>query len=183
MDKTSCQTHPWQEVLARAVDAFPTHILTTQDLVLKLGMKTLSGEVSWTPIRPEQWTTIVCDGDEIRVGYTGAEADGVHLDSPSPVVIFTYESSSTGTHRAHILLPKSYRVSHSWIGREVFLDWQFNFITEGCPSYCSQAVFSSRTGIKWLGCYYNSENFARHSRVRTNQNYSFAMVSCHLPNA
>jgi hypothetical protein len=98
--------------MARAVDAFSAQIMETQDLILKLGMKTLSGNVAWTPLHPEQWTEIVRDGDEIRIGNIAAEAEGVHLDAPSPVAIFTYENPLTGTHRANVLLPKTYRVSH-----------------------------------------------------------------------
>ena len=98
--------------MARAVDAFSTQIMETQDLILKLGIKTLSGNVAWAPLHPERWTEIVRDGDEIRVGYIGAEAEGIHFDAPSPVAIFTYENPLTGTHRANILLPKTYRVSH-----------------------------------------------------------------------
>jgi len=55
-----------------AIDSFHTHITSAgtpvQDLVLKLGMKSLSGEITWSLLRPEQWTDIVRDGDEIRLG-------------------------------------------------------------------------------------------------------------------
>ena len=72
----------------------------------------LSREVTWTPLHPEQWTRIVHDGDEIRVGYIGGEAQGVHLDAPSPVTMFICRKYVAKTKCASVLLPKTYRVSH-----------------------------------------------------------------------
>jgi len=57
--------------MAMAVDSFHTQITSSgtaiKDLVLKLGMKALSGAIIWVPLRSERWTDIVRDGDEIRL--------------------------------------------------------------------------------------------------------------------
>lgn len=104
--------------MARAVDAFSAQIMAVQDLVLKLGVKTLSGGVAWTPLTPERWSGVVRDGDEFRVGYIGGEPQGIYSDAPSPVVIFTYNNPhpGIGIQCAYIHLPKTYRVSHPSVG-------------------------------------------------------------------
>jgi hypothetical protein len=66
-----------------AIDFFHSQItsagIPVQDLVLKLGMKLLSGEITWAPFRPEQWTDIVCNRDEIRLGGGGAEVVDLYV--------------------------------------------------------------------------------------------------------
>ena len=72
-----------------AVDAFHVQIVAqgteVTDLVLKLGMKQSSGLMAWVPLRPELWTNIVSDGDEIQLG-SNAEDMAVYV--PGPVVTF-----------------------------------------------------------------------------------------------
>jgi len=73
-----------------AIDLFHTQISSAstpvQDLVLKLGMRSLSREITWAHLRPEQWTDLVCNGDEIRLGSSGAE--GVDLYDPTLLITF-----------------------------------------------------------------------------------------------
>jgi len=72
-----------------AIDLFHTQIASTptlQDLVLKLGMRTLCGEITWVPLPPEEWTDLVCNGDDIRLGSSGAE--GADLYDPPLVINF-----------------------------------------------------------------------------------------------
>ena len=92
-----------------ALDAFHTQIMASgtkvTDLVLKLGMKSLAGVITWGLLRPEQWTDIVRDGDEIRVGGSGIESVG--LDATGPLVIFYRD----GWDSRMMLLPRTCEVS------------------------------------------------------------------------
>lgn len=76
--------------MAMAVDAFHIQIAAqgteVKDLVLKLGMKSSSGPIAWAPLRPEQWTEIVRDRDEIQVGNGSAEVLDSH--DPGPLITF-----------------------------------------------------------------------------------------------
>lgn len=73
-----------------AVDAFHVQLAAqgteVTDLVLKLGMKSSSGPISWAPLRPEQWADIIRDGDEIQLGSGSAEDMGLHV--PGPLISF-----------------------------------------------------------------------------------------------
>jgi len=107
-----------QEAMAMAIDSFHTQIksagIPVQDFVLKLGMKSLSGEITWAPLRPEQWADIVSNGDEIRVGGSGVEADG-----PGPVIVFGLIEGYSGSHfpttskHITVVLPKTREVNHT----------------------------------------------------------------------
>ena len=98
-----------------AVDAFQPQIVSTgtevEDLVLRLGMKTASGGVTWVPLRPERWTDIVRDGDEIwlQLGSDGAEVVG--LRDPGPLITFRYSVNGC-QYSTTIILPKTYEVSY-----------------------------------------------------------------------
>jgi len=102
-----------------AIDSFHTHITSAgtpvQDLVLKLGTKALSGEVTWSLLRPEQWTDIVRDGDEIRLGGDGVDFSDFH--GPNPIItlkrISYYDLRSGWTQYKYVttLLPKTYEVN------------------------------------------------------------------------
>jgi len=92
------------------IDAFHTQIdnkkMDVKDLVLRLGMKSSSGVVNWVPLRPKQWSNIVCDGDEIRVGDNDEEISGLY--DPIPLVTFKrYPAGRSVT----MLLPKTIEVS------------------------------------------------------------------------
>ena len=91
-----------------AVDAFHTQIERTgasvEELVLKLGMRSLSGEISWALLRSERWSNIVRDGDEIRLeGST--EASGLH---GRRITI----KRPAGEGYITMFLPKTYEVSY-----------------------------------------------------------------------
>ena len=76
--------------MAMAVDAFHVQIAAqgteVTDLVLKLGMKSSSGPMAWAPLRPEQWTDIIRDSDEVQLGSGSAEDMGLYI--PGPLVSF-----------------------------------------------------------------------------------------------
>ena len=102
-----------------AIDSFHTHITSAgtpgQDLVLKLGMKSLSGEITWSLLRPEQWTDIVRDGDEIRLG-DGSVPDISDLHGPSPIITLMGPKIDPHTKTKNskfvtTLLPKTCEVS------------------------------------------------------------------------
>jgi len=98
-----------------AVDTFHNQItaawMEVTDLVLKLGMKSLEGVITWALLRPEQWTDIVRDGDEIRVGGSGADVTG--LNDQRPLVTFQCRSRGSGEFEyTGILLPKTGKVSN-----------------------------------------------------------------------
>jgi hypothetical protein len=114
----------WQEAKAMAVDAFHAEItdagMDVSDLVLKLGMKSLAYETTWALLRPEQWTDIVRDGDEIRLGRRGG-AEVIDLYGPGPLVTFKHLIGyNTGKIYKYVtmLLPKTCEVSHVEIGSE-----------------------------------------------------------------
>ena len=107
-----------QEAMTMAIDSFRTQIKSNgtpvQDFVLKLGMKSLSGEITWAPLRAEQWADIVSNGDEIRVGGSGVpEADG-----PGPVIVFGLIEGYSGSHfpttskHITVVLPKTREVNY-----------------------------------------------------------------------
>ena len=105
--------------MAMAIDSFHTQITSAgtpvQDIVLKLGMKSLSGEITWALLRPEQWTDIVCNGDEIRVGGRGAEV--VDPDGPVPLIIFGlaryYNDYEPAVSKyITVVLPKTHEVNY-----------------------------------------------------------------------
>ena len=104
---------PRQEVIARAFNAFRAQLLSAgimyHDLVLKLGMTSLSGEIAWTSFNPEQWTKIIRDGDEIRVGRRGIKEAVICV--PTPIVVFVYKYHYEEYRPATVLLPKTYKVS------------------------------------------------------------------------
>jgi len=104
--------HLPQEVVARAVNAFRLQLLSAglmyHDLVLKLGMTSLSGEIAWTSFNPGQWTNLVRDGDEIRIGRRGIDEP---VCVPTPVMTFAYKYHDEEYRRATVLLPKTYKVS------------------------------------------------------------------------
>lgn len=112
-----------QEAKAMAINSFHAQIMSAgipvQDLVLKLGMKSLSGEVTWAQLRPEQWIQIVCNRDEIRVGGGGAEGPlitfGRRCVIGVPPVAF-------GDNYVTILLPKTCEVSYVMFIPETPLD-------------------------------------------------------------
>jgi len=80
------------------------------DLILKLGMKSLAGVITWALLHPEQWTNIVHNGDEIRVGGSGIETVG--LDATDPLVIFYCERVwSSACDARMIFLPRTCEVS------------------------------------------------------------------------
>jgi len=74
------------EAMAMAVDSFHAQITSSgtaiKDLVLKLGMKALSGAIIWVPLRSERWTDIVRDGDEIRLHLGSARGGGSETSRP-----------------------------------------------------------------------------------------------------
>ncbi|KIM36947.1 hypothetical protein M413DRAFT_31336 [Hebeloma cylindrosporum] len=91
------------EAKAMAIDSFPTQIasdgIPVQDHVFKLGMKSLSGKITWSQLRPEQWADIVRDGDEIRLEDNNAVLAG--LSDPSHLIMFKRALSYT-----HVDKPK-----------------------------------------------------------------------------
>lgn len=131
-----CSTHcrmgfiPWlnvpsQEAMAMAIDSFHTQIKSdrtpVQDLVLKLGMKLLSGEITWSSLRPEQWADVVRDGDEIRLGGGGAEISSLY--GPSPLItlnrsVYNVHGAVNSSQIITTVLPKTCEVSYIQI-REV----------------------------------------------------------------
>ena len=107
--------------MAMAVDVFHAQITDTRmevtDLVLKLRMMLLTHETTWALLRPEEWTDVVRDGDEIRMGRRDV--------GPGPFVIFKYPTQSDIIHRNEhnvkcvtMLLPKTCEVSYAQIGLE-----------------------------------------------------------------
>ena len=97
-----------------AVDAFQPQIVSTgtavEDMVLKLGMKTASGGVTWVPLCPERWTDVVRDGDELWLQLGSGGADVVGLHDPSPLI--TFHSIPRDRYSTTIFLPKTYEVSY-----------------------------------------------------------------------
>ncbi|KIM36948.1 hypothetical protein M413DRAFT_31337 [Hebeloma cylindrosporum] len=77
----------YPEAMAMAIDAFHVQIVAEEmaitELILKLGMKTSSGSVAWAPLRPDQWTDVVRDGDEIRLG-----SSRIVCSHPAPLIAF-----------------------------------------------------------------------------------------------
>jgi hypothetical protein len=101
--------------MAMAVDAFHVQIAAqgteVTDLVLKLGMKSSSGPMAWAPLRPEQWTDIIRDGDEIQLGSGSAEDMGLNI--PGPLISFRCRKIDTTPKKYNyitILLPKTCEV-------------------------------------------------------------------------
>jgi len=103
--------------MAMAVDAFHGQIAAqgfqVTDLVLKLGMKSSSRSMAWAPLRPEQWTDIIRDGDEIQLGSGSAEDMGL-----GPVISFKCQDiNATATRKKAkyititMLLPRTCEVS------------------------------------------------------------------------
>jgi len=92
-----------------AIDSFHHQITSTgipiQDLVLKLGIKSLSGQIAWAPLRPDQWANIICNGDEIRLGGSGAEFE---TDIAVTFVMFSTDGSRYGSRT--IILPRTLQV-------------------------------------------------------------------------
>jgi hypothetical protein len=107
--------------MAMAVDAFHTQIASAetpvQDLVLMLGMKSLSGEITWALLLSERWRDIVRDGDEIRLG-TRPDAEVAGVGERGPLVTFRYYDSRYMT----IFLPKTCEVSYVQSGEKDPLD-------------------------------------------------------------
>src|SRR5437016_5384458 len=101
--------------MAMAIDAFQPQIVSTgtavEDLVLKLGMKTASGGVAWVPLRPERWTEVVRDGDEIWLQLGSGGADAVGLRDPGPLITFLYFVNRV-RYSTTIFLPKTFEVSY-----------------------------------------------------------------------
>ena len=87
-----------------------------EHLVLKLGVKLSTHETAWALLRPEEWTDVVRDGDEIRLG-------GFDVD-PGPLIIFKHIMDCDAHKRDYIckyvtmLLPDKCVVSYVQIGRE-----------------------------------------------------------------
>jgi len=92
-----------------AVDTFHTEIAAAgtkvKELVLKLAMRSPSGEIVWAMLRPDQWSDMVQDGDSIRVE---GNAEASELRYSSPTVTFNWFHSGNVT----ALLPQSYEASH-----------------------------------------------------------------------
>ena len=112
---------PPQEAMAMAVNSFHTPIASddtpVQDLVLKLGIKSLSGQITWSLLRPEQWTDIVCDGDGIWLVGSGMDISDFH--GPSPIItlkrFLAYDRDSRSKVYKYVtmLLPSTCEVSYS----------------------------------------------------------------------
>jgi hypothetical protein len=101
-----------QEALAMALKAFSAQIpsASTPDLVLKLAMESSSGTIAWALVDSEQWTDVVRDGDEIRLGCSGAGSEVAGRRDPGPLV--TFRASDTQTGRIlKMFLPETYEVS------------------------------------------------------------------------
>ena len=121
-------------------DAFHTQFapagitVRSEDLVLNLGMQSLSGEICWTSFDPEPWTGIIRDGDEIRVSKVegfGIDAEVTDIDVPTSIITMVHKSPLNDLeYRANVLLPKTYKVS---CGRsdETLLDLLIDFILQG----------------------------------------------------
>ena len=97
-----------------AIDVFHTQIdskkIDVEDLVLRLGMKSSSGVVTWAPLRPKQWSDIVRDGDEIRVGGNDEEISGLY----DPIPLVTFKKYPAG-RSVTMLLPQTTEVSFGLI--------------------------------------------------------------------
>ena len=91
--------------MARAVDAFYAQFLSAgiavQDLVLKLGMKSLFGEIALRSFHLEECSTIVRDCDEIHVGRVSMKVD------PSTLIMTFEYDSLIGTQSVRFM--SSYR--------------------------------------------------------------------------
>lgn len=95
-----------------AIDSFHAQITSAgtpvEEVVLKLGMKSFSGEISWAAVRPEQWTDVVHKGDEIRVGGDGTELNGI-----GPLITFQRRMGHGVSEYVTMLLPKTSQVSYA----------------------------------------------------------------------
>ncbi|KIM36950.1 hypothetical protein M413DRAFT_448854 [Hebeloma cylindrosporum] len=120
------------EAMAMAVDAFHVQIVAEDikvtDLVLKLGMKSSSGAMVWAPVRSEQWSYIVRDGDELRMGRDGAEFAAPK--SAGPLVSFKSRQLNSRekkySYRA-TLLPRTSEELKTFVRREFKLESDENF--------------------------------------------------------
>ena len=102
-----------------AVEAFPALVQGSKgaaltNLVLKLGMKALSGETVWATLLPNRWNDSVQNGDEIRV--QGDDPKDEQSDSYDPTTNVTFKFTDKDSYRAKhskyaiSLLPKTYEV-------------------------------------------------------------------------
>ena len=103
--------------MATAIDSFHAQLLflgmAGQNLDLKLGLKSLSGPVAWAQLRPEQWTDIVRDGDEIRLGLGGSAR--VIEGSPDPRM-FTFKYLDGNNYKyATMYLPETITLTVSYV--------------------------------------------------------------------
>jgi len=113
--------------MAIAVEVFPTLVQGSKgaaaltNCVLKLGMKSASGEVVWATLLPDRWRDAVQNGDEIRV--QGDDPKEEQLESYDHTTNVTFKF--TDSHRAKnskyaiSLLPKTYEVSCSYKAERV----------------------------------------------------------------
>jgi len=98
-----------------AVNAFQTQIASTrttvEDLILRLGLKTSSGEITWVPLCSEQWSDLIRDGDEIWLQIRSGGAEVVGLCDPGPLITMEYKRNNSGGYTT-MFLPKTYMVSY-----------------------------------------------------------------------